>query len=179
MIKKNLSRIGIFLVFILLIIYIVVNFSIFWPKISRLIGLDDPNSAKIIHIIDGDSILVLQNDKITEIRMIGFDAPELNIGDKPRQCYAQRAITKLNDYFTESRDLKLIADSQVGDTDKYGRTLRYVMLPDDTDIAQEMIRNGFGREMTVQDYSRQEDYQQAQKEAEVDAKGLWGEGSCS
>jgi len=140
--------------------------------------LSDPDLAKIIHIIDGDSILILQNDEIKEIRMIGFDAPELELNGKPRQCYAQRSIKKLSSYFIENREIKVSAEKEVGDTDKYGRYLRYVSLPDGTDIAKDMIRNGFGHEMTVQMYSRHDDYRNAQKEAEVDAKGIWG-ADCS
>ena len=94
--------------------------------------------------------------------MIGFNAPELGQNNQPRQCYTQRSIERLKSYFKEDRTVYLEIDKQAGETDKYGRHLRYVSNSQDTDIAQDMISNGFGHEMTVQPYSRQDEYTKSQ-----------------
>ncbi len=178
MARIRISKILPFLLVILLTGYFTLNIKVFWPKISRLIGFSEAK-ASIVHIVDGDTILVEENEELKTIRFIGYDAPELSIGDQPPQCFAQETIDQLNDYFQTDRTIILESDDQVGDKDKYGRYLRYISLPDGTDIIQDLIRQGYGKEMKVQEYSRHSDYKQAEQEAEVDEKGIWQPGICS
>lgn len=150
--------------------------SIAW-NFKNFISIFTNNDPRIIHIIDGDSLLILENNIVKEIRLIGYDAPELKTANTAKECFANRSIHALQAAI-EDQKIKVTADPETGDTDKYGRYLRYITLQDGSDLSQKLLRQGAGHQMTVQPYSKQDDYIQSQKEAEVDQQGLWSESNC-
>ncbi|MCJ7740175.1 thermonuclease family protein, partial [Candidatus Microgenomates bacterium] len=60
------------------------------------------------------------------------------------------------------------------DTDKYGRSLRYIYL-DDIFINDFLLRQGYARVMTIPpDIKYSQEFQEAEKEAKDGKRGLWG-----
>jgi micrococcal nuclease len=73
----------------------------------------------------------------------------------------------------------LVASPNREDRDKYGRLLRYVELPDGTDLNLKMIRDGYAYEYTVgTPYSRQDAYRAAEASARSANRGLWSPQTC-
>lgn len=89
--------------------------------------------GKVVGITDGDTIKVLDSDKqVHKIRLYGIDCPEKG------QPFGTKAKQKASDLAFQ-KTVKI----QEFDTDRYGRTIADVILPDGRNMNLEMIRSGF------------------------------------
>lgn len=88
--------------------------------------------VKVIAISDGDTFTVLENNKQRRIRIDAIDAPEKGM---PYAKASKKYLSAL--CFGKFVTIKPIK------TDRYGRTVARVRLPDGRDIATEMIRAGY------------------------------------
>src|SRR5215472_13810587 len=89
-------------------------------------------SARVIGIADGDTITVLKADNTKlRIRLSGIDAPETgqDFGSRARQTASSLAFGKQ-------------VTIRARDTDRYGRTVAEVILPDGRSMNREMVRQG-------------------------------------
>lgn len=129
-------------------------------------------------IVDGDTLDVMQAGEVVRVRLIGIDTPETVDPRKPVQCFGAEASQHVKDLLADNL-VTLEFDESQGSTDKYGRTLAYVILPDGKNLAEEMLRDGFAYEYT---YSKPYKYQKIFKIAEQDARdserGLWSSETC-
>jgi micrococcal nuclease len=137
--------------------------------------------TKIVHMIDPDSLIVMENGKLSLVQLIGVDAPELTGSAKGRQCYYETALSKAADYFNEQRSVSLSADGKAGEKDIYGRDLRYVYLGDGSLYNEKLLQDGIAKESNPEnrDYKFKERFLQAQDEAKRDGKGLWYPDTCA
>ncbi len=135
--------------------------------------------VKILHMIDPDSLLVKENGKLKLIQLIGADAPELTGPAKGHQCFDSEAVNRAAALFASDRKISLMTDEKVGETDKYGRSLRYVYLPDGSSYNEKLLKEGLARESNPEnrDYKFKNEFAMAQEEAKRDSKGIWA--SCS
>ncbi len=79
--------------------------------------------AALAYVFDGDSLEVEVDGRIEEVRLIGINAPERD------ECFGDRSRAALIALLSD-RDLVLVSGSG-GDTDHYGRLLRYVYVEGD------------------------------------------------
>ena len=138
-------------------------------------------SAKILHMIDADSLIVREGGKIKLVQMIGADAPELTGALKGHQCYDKKSLTAAASYFKTNRDIKLTIDGKAGEKDSYGRALRYVYLPDGAVYNEKLIKDGLAKESNPQntDYKLKSDFLKAQEEAKAKGLGIWNAKECN
>ena len=88
--------------------------------------------GKVIHVTDGDTIVVLTEDKEqVRIRLYGIDAPE------SRQPFGSKATGFV-------RDIAALKVVEIDERylDRYGRTIATVHLPDGTNLNEELVRVG-------------------------------------
>ena len=130
--------------------------------------------ATVAHVVDGDTIELSTGEKV---RYIGVDTPETKHPSKPVQCFGREASQK-NKELVEGKEVLLERD--VSETDRYGRLLRYIYLPnpDATDEAifvnELLIEQGFAQVITYPpDVKYHELLLQAQKQAQKEEQGLW------
>lgn len=122
--------------------------------------------AAVTRIIDGDTIEVDINGQTYRLRYIGMDTPER--GDP----FFEEA-TEANRQLVEGQTVTLVKD--VSETDRYGRLLRYVYLPDGTFVNAELVKQGFALVATFPPaVAHQELFVQLQQEARTAGLGLWG-----
>lgn len=108
-------------------------------------------SANLVHVIDGDTIIVSIDDVEEHIRIIGIDAPEVG------ECKAQEATDALT-LMLSGADI-VLEKSSIGDNrDKYGRLLRYVR-HDDADIGALLLRHGYVKNFPWFAHDREEEYE--------------------
>lgn len=90
----------------------------------------DTFSAKVIAVMDGDTVLVLRDHTQIKVRLAEIDAPEKTqaFGEQSRQSLADLILRK-----------QVRVDSQT--TDTYGRLVALIKL-DDLNINHEQIRRG-------------------------------------
>jgi endonuclease YncB( thermonuclease family) len=85
----------------------------------------------VVGVIDGDSIRVMQDCRIEEIRLNGSDCPEKG------QAYGQRAKHTVVDLAFRNE-----VTVKTHDRDKYKRTPADVYFPDGTNVNQELVKQG-------------------------------------
>lgn len=129
-------------------------------------------SAQVVKVQDGDTIEVdLGNGFVKTVRYIGIDTPETVDPRKSVQCFGREA-SSMNKSLVENQTVFLEKD--VSETDKYGRLLRYVYLGDLL-VNKYLVQEGFAHSSAYPpDISRQSDFDQAEEEARLNNKGLWG-----
>jgi len=139
------------------------------------------NSAhKILKVVDGDTAEVDIYGQKRTVRFIGMDTPEVVDPRKTVQCFGREASSKGHELL-EGKSVQLEYDPVVGEIDKYGRTLAYVILPSGEMYNQKMIAEGYAHEYTYQSqvYKYQTQFKVAQNAAEAGQLGLWNPSTCN
>lgn len=88
------------------------------------------------YVIDGDTIVI--NDK--HIRVLQVNTPELG------ECYADQARHFTQEFLSKRASLTLKADPSLDQSDKYGRSLRYVFKGKEN-LSLELVRKGYAKPM--------------------------------
>lgn len=164
---------------ILIIALLVAGIS-FW---SAQQAKNQPPSPKvdgsIVKVIDGDTVQVVVSGQTKTVRMIGVDTPEVVDPRKPVQCFGKEA-SKQSHALLDNQVVSLQSDPTQDDTDKYGRLLRYVYLSDGTLVNLKLIQTGYAHEYTYDiPYQKQDQFKQAQQQAEQQQLGLWSPDTCN
>lgn len=122
----------------------------------------DTYSAKVIGVMDGDSIKVLRDKHQVKIRVYGVDCPE------KKQPFGARAKQ-----FTSSLVFGRIVSVKEMDTDRYGRTVALINIYEKS-LSRELIVNGYAwvySQYCDKDFcSRWIKYQDAARKKKL---GLW------
>lgn len=134
---------------------------------------------KIINVIDGDTVEIMQNCRLEHVRLIGINTPETVDPRRKVQCFGKEA----SDYAKKTlsgASVFIETDEVSGTRDKYGRLLGYIILEDQTNFNQTMIEKGYAYESTYegQHYKYREQFKSAQTEAKSAKRGLWATNTC-
>ena len=133
----------------------------------------------VTDVVDGDTIVVTNDEGEYKVRLIGVDTPETVDPRKEVQCFGQEASSYTKRLLLD-QPVYLKKDETQTDVDKYDRWLRYVILPDGTNYNQQLIAEGYAFEYTYdQPYLYQDEFKLAQKEARETQRGLWSPDSCN
>ncbi len=143
---------------------------------SNTLKETQPGLYHVMKFDDGDTIMVDMNGVEEKIRFIGVDTPETKDPRKPVQCFGKAASAFTKDLIG-TQDVRLEADPQNTNRDRYDRLLRYVYLPDGTLVNAKLIEEGYGFAYTGFPFSKMEQFKQLQTQAREQNRGLWG--SCT
>jgi micrococcal nuclease len=129
--------------------------------------------ARVIEVIDGDTIIVAFADGSTDtIRLLGINTPETHHPTKPVECFGPEAAAYTARRLA-GRIIRLEGD--VESRDIYGRRLAYVLLRDER-FNDELLRKGYARLLVI---APNRLHSHALLEAELAARhadrGLWGQ----
>jgi len=148
------------------------------PEAQQKVETESIKSYKVVKVVDGDTISVNINGVNTTVRMIGIDTPETVDPRKPVQCFGQEASNKAKSILSNQM-VQLELDSSQGKYDKYDRLLAYVFLSDGTNFNEYIIKEGYSYEYTYSTpYKYQGAFKSAQKDAQINKRGLWADGVC-
>ena len=140
------------------------------PSTNENLLQDKLIEAKVVRIVDGDTIQVDINGYLYKVRYIGMDTPETVHPTKPVEYFGKEASEK-NRELVEGKTVLLEKD--VSEVDKYGRLLRYVWV-DGVMANAELVRLGYAQVVTYPpDVKYQEYFVQLQREAQEGGLGLW------
>lgn len=135
--------------------------------------------SSVSRVIDGDTVVLNINGKDETIRLIGINTPETKDPRKPVECFGYEASSKAKELL-ENKKVTLTPDSTQDTRDKYGRLLGYIHTEDGLFFNLEMIKQGYAYEYTYNTpYKYQEDFKQAQNEAQQAKRGLWASDTCN
>lgn len=126
-------------------------------------------AVRVERVYDGDTFETQTGQRI---RLLGIDAPEVAHGVKPAEPYSREST----DWLRELVDGSVVTiEEGVVATDRYGRTLAWVFLPDGRLVSELALATGnarllsrFGLPLLLEDRFRQ-----AQDFAREHSLGLW------
>jgi micrococcal nuclease len=128
--------------------------------------------ARVVDVVDGDTIKVEVDGTTYTLRYIGIDTPETVHPNKPVEWMGPEASAANKD-LVDGRTVYLEKD--VSETDRHGRLLRYVYLADGTFVNAELVRLGYAYASTFPPDVRYQDlFLDMQREAREEERGLWG-----
>ncbi len=151
--------------------------------LSETLGLNDfssvnqpmvlnPGTYEVINVEDGDTLTVNMNGAEERVRFIGVDTPEVRDPRKPVQCFG-RAASEFTRNLIGSSAVRLEADPENTNRDRYDRLLRYVYLPDSTFVNAEIVRQGYGFAYTSFPFTRKQEFKELENQAMEQNLGLW------
>ena len=116
--------------------------------------------GKVVKVIDGDTVEVLHDGRAERIRLHGIDTPESGqpFGTKAKQFVLDIAALKQ-------------ATVEVKDTDRYGRTVGEVFLPDGRSLNRQLVTEGYA--WWYRQYSNDVSLGALEAEAKAAGRGLW------
>lgn len=126
--------------------------------------------------VDGDTLYT--DCDATRIRLVGVDTPETVSPSKPVQCFGAEASA-----YTKTLVGKVVyleSDASQGDTDRYGRPLRFLYLEDGTSWNMKQILEGYGNyDGKYSKSAYMPKYQAAAQDAKANQRGLWSPSTCN
>ena len=149
----------------------------FWPSVRLLLAAAvlltiapaGPAAQVVERVVDGDTIIVRD---VGRVRLIGVDTPETVHPSRPVEFFGKEA-SAFTKRLVDGKRVRLEYDQQR--TDRYGRTLAYVHLPDGTFVNAEIIRLGYGHAYARFPFRYIEQFRQHQREARDRGRGLWSQ----
>ena len=144
--------------------------------LSSLLLLGSPTAgyeATVVRVIDGDTILLSNGEKV---RYIGINTPEVHHPTRGKEPYGEVAA-EANRRLVEGKTVRLEFD--VRQRDKYGRLLAYVYV-DGQMVNRTLVRDGYAEVATYPPNVRhQDEFLKLQREAREQSRGLWASTSSS
>lgn len=139
--------------------------------------------AKVVRVIDGDTIVVSIDGKLEKVRLVGIDCPEIEARrNKPFEYDAITNMTYLAEWglkakeFTERyldhKTIELEFDEIAGLRDRYGRLLAYVYV-NRTDFNALLIEKGLARVYVEGKFRKKSEYLKLEEIAKSKGFGLW------
>ena len=148
------------------------------PAPSRIAGFapaGPTETAMVVRVVDGDTIIVDRGRGDERVRYVGIDAPESVKPGSPVEPMGHEA-TVANAALVEGREVVLERD--VSDRDRFDRLLRYVWLREGSGwllVNLELVRGGYASAVSFPpDVRLQGELRVAEREARDAGRGLWG-----
>jgi micrococcal nuclease len=137
------------------------------------------DSARVVRVVDGDTIRVDLNGVEETVRLVGVNTPETVDPRRPVECFGKEASNAMKELLL-NQVVRLESDPTQSDRDRYSRLLRFVFLPDGTDIGLALIQEGLAVESLYSNVPHRyyEQYITAQAEAEAAERGFWSQNAC-
>jgi micrococcal nuclease len=127
--------------------------------------------ARVVRVVDGDTIVASVDGEDQYVRYIGVDTPETVKPDTPVQCFGPRASDE-NHRLVEGRTVRLVFDREA--RDGYGRLLAYVHAGGRF-VNAELVRGGYARILEIApNTSHAAALQRLATRAARAGEGLWG-----
>ncbi len=133
----------------------------------------EPGHAVVHEVVDGDTIKIVVDDRIHQVRLLGVDAPETVHPTKPEQCYGRQASDRLRSALPVGSAIRLTRDIEA--RDHFDRLLLYVHRNDGLFVNQWLVEEGLADSVFYEPntYHRIE-LTRAANRARADGVGLWG-----
>jgi micrococcal nuclease len=136
-------------------------------------------TARVTRVVDGDTLkarLPGQDEEQT-IRIIGVDTPETKDPNREVTCYGAETTAKAEDLIDRVQG-QVELEKVISETDRYGRLLRYVWLPNSdgrTMLNEELVKGGYARAVVFPpDVKYRDRFSAEEARAKQQHLGLWG-----
>lgn len=143
---------------------------------SPVAHADVATTALVLKVVDGDTIDIRDDNRgRLRVRLLGIDTPETMKPDYTVGCWGPEATAFAKATMLGQR-VALQTDPTQDRTDRYGRTLAYLVRADGWDYSVEAARAGVAKSYVYHDNPvlRYDAIEAAQAEARSALRGLWG-----
>jgi len=128
--------------------------------------------ALVLHVVDGDTIVVDLDGKRYSVRYIGIDTPETHHPTDGADYWGFEATEANKSMVKEGK--KVVLQRDLSETDIYGRLLRYIWV-DDVLVNAELVRMGLACVLFYEpDVLYKHEVMEAETEAKAAKRGLYG-----
>ncbi|NMA17906.1 MAG: hypothetical protein GX939_04000 [Clostridiaceae bacterium] len=104
-------------------------------------NINSMQRSTVLRAVDGDTLMVLIDDKPTRLRLIGIDAPEsYSHHDKNRRTHLGESVSRIVQAWLTDKTVYLEYDTK--QEDQYGRLLAYVWIDNHQMINEILAREG-------------------------------------
>lgn len=130
---------------------------------------DSFKSYKVIHIVDGDTIVIDYKGKHEKVRFIGVDCPESVHMDPSKNNKWGETSSKFTKKLLQNKKVTLEFDKEK--RDKYGRLLAYVYINKKM-VNELLLEKGYAVPMFIKpNYKYKENFKEIHKKALKSKKG--------
>lgn len=133
--------------------------------------------ATVARVVDGDTIHVTLDGQDQTVRILAINTPETVAPGRPVECGGPEASAATKSLLPVGAQVRLIPDAEQGNTDRYGRLLRYVRItrPGYDDVGYELVRRGWARVYRGRYETRLTPrYLRVEAVAQRHHRGIWG-----
>lgn len=132
-----------------------------------------PGAARVVRVVDGDTLVVSIDGREERLRLIGIDTPESVAPDRPVECFGPEASAFMASLVPEGT--RIVVERDVEARDDYGRLLGYVRrVEDDLFVNLEIVRQGYAQPLTIPpNVTHADAFVAAARTAREEALGLW------
>jgi micrococcal nuclease len=130
-------------------------------------------SARVVRVVDGDTIKIDVGGRQDTVRYIGMDTPESVKPNTPVQCYAEAASHENARLLPEGLQLRLVVGQEA--RDRYDRLLAYVYRRSDgLFVNAALLRGGYAHTLTIAPNDRlAPQFDVLEDQARAAGRGLW------
>lgn len=138
-------------------------------------------NAMVTRTVDGDTLhakLDGETDEVT-VRLLGINTPESVDPRRPVECFGKEASHHAQELLQGKR-IRLEADPEADERDKYGRILRKVVMEDGVVFNTLMVEQGYAYAYTSfpMDAAYKRELKNLEEEARLAKRGLWADNTC-
>lgn len=139
-------------------------------------------NAIVTKTVDGDTLhakLDGETDDVT-VRLLGINTPESVDPRRPVECFGKEASKHAKELL-EGKRIRLEADPQADERDKYGRLLRKVIMEDGKNFNTLMVSEGYATAYVSfpMDANYKRELKKLEEEARLAKRGLWATETCN
>ncbi|MCV7241156.1 thermonuclease family protein [Mycolicibacterium celeriflavum] len=150
--------------------------SILFPSLQTARADPVTATATVLQVVDGDTVDIRDDARgRLRVRILGIDTPETKRPGYTVGCWGPEATEFARSTLLGQR-VAVVSDPTQEHTDRYGRTLAYLVRADGWDYSVEAARAGAGRSYVYNNRpaSRFGSIAAAENEARDAGRGLWG-----
>jgi micrococcal nuclease len=148
-----------------------------WPSDGDPRVAGPPGSARVVEVVDGDTLRVEVDGTTETVRMLGIDTPETHHPTKPVECFGAEASARLAELAPAGAIVRLERDVEA--RDHYDRLLAYVYVTgaDGSEILANasLVGDGFAVALAIDpNRAHRGEIAALEQQARASGAGLWG-----
>ena len=155
-------------------LFVVLAYTFLGSCASSDSSLPQGANARVVEVIDGDTVDVSIDGKVERVRLIGIDTPETKKPNTPVECYGPEASQRTAFLLPIGTPVILQRDTEA--RDHYGRLLGYIFrFADNLFVNGDLMKGGFARPLAIAPnttYSKE--FSSLATAAQAAKLGLWG-----
>jgi len=132
-------------------------------------------AARLVRVVDGDTVRVRTHGHEQPVRLIGIDTPETDRPGRRVECGGPQATAHLKALLTPGQRVQLVDDRTQHARDRYHRRVAYLQARHGRDVGQAQLQAGWAAVYVYHHhpFARVRRYRRAQARARAGRRGIY------